>query len=43
MTYEFYTEQPRRMIEVKMNVIPDDNPLLIKSLDRSVNHPLIRK
>ena len=43
MTYEHYLQQPKSMLEWKLNVILAKNPQLIKSLNRSQIHPLIRK
>ena len=43
MTYEFRHKQPMQMVEMKLNVILDENPHLINSLNRSVNHPLVRE
>ena len=43
MTFEVYKNQSMQMVHLKMNMICDINPHLIKELDRSVNHPLIRK
>ena len=31
------------MVELKLNMIVDENPQLINSLDRSENHPSIGK
>ena len=43
MTYENYINQPMRMCEREININIAENPLLINSLDRNKNHPLIRK
>ena len=43
MTYENYINQPMDMCERKINMIIAKNPQLINSLDRKINHPLIRK
>ena len=43
MTPEFYKNMPMSMIERRLNIIIAKNPSLIKSLDRTTNHPLIRK
>ena len=42
-TYENYINQPMSMCEGKKNLSIAKNPLLIDSLDRNKNHPLIRK
>ena len=43
MTLEFYKNMPMSMIERRLNIIIAKNPSLIKSLDQTRNHPLIRK
>ena len=43
MTHEFCIKQPMQRIELKLNMVIDENPHLINALDRSVNHPSIRK
>ena len=43
MTLEFYKKKPMSMIERRLNIIIAKNPSLIKSLDRTTNHLLIRK
>ena len=44
MTYEIYIEHPMEMVELKLNIINNDNnPQLMNAVDRSVNYPLIRK
>ena len=43
MSYDFYTKQPMQMVELKTNMILDNNPRLIIALDGRVNRPLIRK
>ena len=43
MTYEHYIIQPMSMCQRKINMNIARNPLLINSLDRNKNHPLIRK
>ena len=43
MMYSFYIEQPMQMIQLNLNMIIDNDPHLISALDRSFNHPLIRK
>ena len=42
MTYEHYLNQPKSMLEWKLNAILAKNPELIKILGNS-SHPLIRK
>ena len=42
MTYEHYLNQPKAMLEWKLNAIFAKNPVLIKILGNS-SHPLIRK
>ena len=37
MTQEFYCKRPMQMNELKLNLIIDENPHLVKALDRSVN------
>ena len=43
MAYEHYITQPRQMVELKLILIISRNFVLIKSLDQSFNHALIRK
>ena len=43
MTYKHYINQPMSMCERRLNLIIAKNPHLINSIDRSKNHPLIRK
>ena len=43
MTYKHFINQPMTMRERRLNLIIAKNPHLINSLDRSKNHPLIRK
>ena len=43
MTFECYIEQPMQMVEMNLNMIIAENPNLRNALDRSINHPLIRK
>ena len=43
MTYECYNKQPMQMVQLNLNMIISKGPHLIKALDRSNNHPLIRK
>ena len=43
MTYKKYLNSPMSMFERRINFIINKNPELINALDRSKNHPLIRK
>ena len=43
MTLEFYKNMPMSMIERRLNIIIAKTPSLIKSLNQTTNHPLIRK
>ena len=43
MTYIHYLNQPKSMLKRKLNENLARNPRLINSLNRSDNHPLIRK
>ena len=43
VTYEYYMIQPMQSVELRINMIIAKNPKMINSLDRSKNHPLIRK
>ena len=43
MTLEFYKNMPMSMIERRINIIIAKNPSLIKSLNQTTNHILIRK
>ena len=43
MTYEHYINQPMSMCERQTNMNFARNPKMINSLDRNINHPLIRK
>ena len=43
MRYENYINQPMSLRELKIILNITRNPHLINSLDRSKNHPLIRK
>ena len=42
-TYEYYIKQPMQMVELNLNMIINNDPHLINALDRSINHPLLRK
>ena len=43
MTYDYYIKPPMLAVELKLNMIITTNPHLIRSLNRSHIHPLIRK
>jgi len=43
MTYFFYINNPMPMVERKINMNIAKNPHLINALDRSIDHPMIRK
>ena len=43
MSYKHYINHPMSMLERRINMIFAKNPKLINSLDRTKNHPLIRK
>ena len=43
MAYDFFSEKPIRMVELKINTIIGNNRHLTNALDRGVNHRLIRK
>ena len=43
MSYKYYINHPMSMLERRINMIIAKNPQLIKSLNRNINHPLIRK
>ena len=43
MTYDYYIKHPMPAVELKLDMIISKNPHLIKSLNRSPIHPLIRK
>ena len=43
MSYKYYINHPMSMLERRINFLIARNPKLIKSLDRTKNHPLIRK
>ena len=42
-TYDYYIKHPLPAVELKIYMIISKNPRLIKSLNRSHIHPLIRK
>ena len=43
MTYVNYMNLPMSMVERQINFNIAKNPHLINTLDRTINHPLIRK
>ena len=43
MSYKHYINQPMSMLERRINMIIAKNPRLINAIDRTKNHPLIRK
>ena len=43
MTYDYYIKHPMSAVELKSNMIISKDPHLIKSINRSHIHPLIRK
>ena len=43
MTYDIYMNLPMSMVEKQINFIIAKKPHLINTLDRTKNHPLIRK
>ena len=43
MTYKYYIQNPMPAVELKLIMILAKNPHLIKSLNRSHIHPLVRK
>ena len=43
MNYDYYFKQRVEMVESNLNLIISKSPHVIISLDRSINHPLIRK
>ena len=43
MSYKYYINQPMSMLERRRNMLIAKNPQLINALDRTKNHPLIRK
>ena len=43
MTYECYTKRLMQKVELNMNMILDEKPKLINSIDRGVNHPVFQK
>ena len=43
MSYEFQIKRPMQTVELKINMMFDENLHLTKTMQRSVNHPLIEK
>ena len=43
MTYDFYLKQPKSMLEWRLKEKIAKNPILINSLNKIHNHPLIGK
>ena len=43
MPHKYYLQHPMSMLKRRLNFIISKDPLLIKSLNRSHIHPLIRK
>ena len=43
MSYKYYINHPMSMVERRINMNIAKNPLLVNALDRTENHPLIRK
>ena len=43
ITYDSYIKQPRQWVETNWNMLISKNPHLVNALERSINHPLIRK
>ena len=43
MTYDYYIKNSMPAVELRLNMIISKNPHLIKLLNRSHIHPLIRK
>ena len=43
MSYKHYINHPMSVLERRINMIIAKNPQLIKSLNRTKNHPSIRK
>ena len=40
MSHDFFIKQPMQMVELKLNMMIDEIPFLIKALDRSVIRPV---
>ena len=43
MSYKYYINQPMSMLERRINMLIAKNPRLINAINRTKNHPLIRK
>ena len=43
MTYKYHIKQPMQKVELNLKMINYKNPQLVNTLDRSPNHPLMRK
>ena len=43
MTYKHYINQPKSMLEWKLNALLAKNPKLIRAFNINTNHPLVRK
>ena len=43
ITYEYYLKQPKSMLEGRLIEKLARNPKLIKAIDRTLSHPLIRE
>ena len=43
MNYKYYLKQPMQMVERRLNINIAKNPQLINSLNRSSDHPFVRK
>ena len=43
LSFKYYINHPMSMLERRINMIIAKNPQLINALDRTKNHPLIRK
>ena len=43
MSYDFQIKRPMQTVELKINMMFDENLHLTKTMQRSVNHPLTEK
>ena len=43
MVYDYNIKRPMQTVKLKLNMMVDDSQHLINALERSVNHPLIKK
>ena len=43
MPHKIYIQYPMQMIERQINLVFDRYPELLNTLDRRINHPIIRK